>query len=209
MKANKQKAGRPTKALITESTTIKAAIKIIDEQGLNSLSVQSVARELGVTAPSLYHHFRNKDEILQIVARTLLTQIGEEYKPASSWEQRLIDLAVATRRVILRHANAAPLMLRFFPRTLMLGAYERTLQDCPYPASAHFAILDSLEKLTYGTALFAAAEASHHIPAIPPFEAKDYPLFAEAINRAHKDEEEQLVETLQVLFDGFRTRYGR
>ena len=54
--------GRPLKPLITREATAAHAIRIIDSEGLDALSVQAVARAMGVTAPSLYYHFKDKDE---------------------------------------------------------------------------------------------------------------------------------------------------
>ena len=50
---------RPTKPLISRDLCAQAALRIIDEDGLEALSLEKLARELGVKAPSLYHHFSN------------------------------------------------------------------------------------------------------------------------------------------------------
>ena len=111
----KAKRGRPLKPLITKEAAVEAAIVLVEREGIDSLSVQGVARTIGVTAPSLYYHFKDKDELLQLVARALLREVGAEGGDATGWKERAIALAVATRRTILRHPNAAPLMLRYFP----------------------------------------------------------------------------------------------
>lgn len=200
--------GRPLKALITPEAAIKAAIALLDSDGIDGLSVQAVARAMSVTAPSLYYHFKDKDELLQLVARTLLREIGEDLPAKAGWKEQAIALSIATRRVILRHPNAAPLMLRFFPRRLMLGAYEHTLAMCPYPAEHHAAILEALEKLTYGASLFAAAAEAHHVPAMPDFDEARYPRLAKALQVGPRDED-LFRETLELLFDGFAARYGQ
>ena len=203
----KAKRGRPLKPLITKEAAVNAAIVLVEQEGIDSLSVQGVARAMGVTAPSLYYHFKDKDELLQLVARALLREVGAEGGDVSGWKERAIALSVATRRTILRHPNAAPLMLRYFPRNVMLGAYEATLAICPYPSEHHMAILEALEKITYGASLFAAAAEAHHIPAMPVFDANRFPKLAEALAKA-PDDEALFVETLELMFDGFEARYG-
>jgi len=205
----KKGPGRPLTPLITRETAIRASIDLLDRDGLDALTVQAVARALNVQAPSLYYHFKNRDELLHMIAKTLLIEVGQGERPGSSWEERAVDLAVATRRVILHHAHAGPLMLRFFPRELTLGAYERGLSDCPYAPEHHLAILDALEKLTYGTALFDAAAKAHDHAAMPAFDADRYPLLANALARSPVTDEPLFVETLHVLLDGFRFRYGQ
>jgi AcrR family transcriptional regulator len=202
------RAGRPLKPLITREAAVAAAMAVIDRDGLEALSVQSVARAMKVSAPSLYYHFKDKDELLQLVARELLRQIGKSTSPEASWEERMIGLSVATLRVILEHANAAPLMLRFFPRSLMLSAYENSLVDTPYPVEHQMVVVEAIEKLTYGTALFAAAAETYHLPAMPAFDVERYPRLAKALQAGPQDQLAMFEESLRALLDGFKTRYG-
>lgn len=202
------RAGRPLKPLITREAAVIAAMAVIDRDGLEALSVQSVARAMKVSAPSLYYHFKDKDELLQLVARELLRQIGKSTSPEASWEERMIGLSVATLRVILEHANAAPLMLRFFPRSLMLSAYENSLVDTPYPVEHQMVVVEAIEKLTYGTALFAAAAETYHLPAMPAFDADRYPRLAKALQAGPQDQLAMFEESLRALLDGFKARYS-
>ncbi len=201
------RAGRPSTALITPHTAAEAALKVIDRDGLATLSLQDVARALGVSAPSLYHHFKDKDELLAHVARLLLEMIGVEQATwPVEWEERLIALSLATRRVMLRHPNAAPLALRFFPRRIMLQAYENSLADCPYPAEVQLIISEMTEKLTYGSALFAAAAESHHIAAMPEVDPAQFPSLARALAAA-PPEEEVFIQALRTQFAGMHARF--
>lgn len=202
------RAGRPTTALITRQTAAEAALSMIDQHGLSALSLKSVAHVLGVSAPSLYHHFKDKDELLTHVARLLLLKVGVEREIWSQdWEERIMQLSLATRAVMLRHPNAAPLALRFFPRQVMLTAYENSLVDCPYPPEAQMVVSELTEKFTFGSSLFAAAAEAHHISAMPAVDPVHFPCLAHALEVA-PSEEERFVEALRVLFDGLRYRYG-
>ena len=108
---------------------------------------------------------------------------------------------------MLRHPNAAPLALRFFPRQVMLTAYENSLVDCPYPPEVQIVFSELTEKFAFGSALFAAAAEAHHIPAMPEVDPLRFPTLARALEVA-ASEEEVFVEALHVLFDGMRFRYG-
>lgn len=203
------RAGRPSSPLITREAAAEAALRLIDDKGLDALSLQAVAKELGVSAPSLYHHFRDKEELLAEVARSLLAEVGHEQEHWSTdWETRMVELSCATRRVALRHPNAAPLSLRFFPRRLMLPAYEAGLRDCPYPLSAHMIVHEVIEKFTYGSSLFAAAAETHHIPAMPEVDPAHFPRLAEALELAPSDEE-VFRQGLEVLLAGLRAQFGK
>ncbi|ADB30643.1 transcriptional regulator, TetR family [Kribbella flavida DSM 17836] len=54
---------------LTITTIVEAALAVVREHGLDGLTMRSLADRLHVRAPSLYHHVRNKDELLDLVAR--------------------------------------------------------------------------------------------------------------------------------------------
>ena len=203
------RAGRPKSPLITREAAANAALLVIDRDGIDGLSLHAVAREMGVRAPSLYHHFRDKEELLVKVARLLLHKINVEQEVwADEWEARTIELALATYRVTMRHPNAAPLALKFFPRQVVLPAYEHTLETCPYAPEHHVVVLEAIERFTFGFTLFAAAAASAHTLPTPEVDPAQFPFLAAAIERAPTDEEVVFVEALRVILDGLRLRYG-
>src|SRR3954470_7107780 len=49
--------------------------EMIDEGGVESLTMRSVAARLGVSAMALYHHVEDKDELLRMVGDDLIGQI--------------------------------------------------------------------------------------------------------------------------------------
>lgn len=194
--------GRPEKPLISRERAARAALDVIDVQGLNALSLENVARKIGVRAPSLYHHFKDKSELLSEVALCILRDIQAPFVDPKRWEDTLIGLCVAARRTILLHPNAAPLLLEFFPRRIFLEAYDYWTSFCPYPPELQLQILEGSEKITFGSALFAAASRSRGIPAMPEFSSTDLPYLAGAVRANQHDEEGLFVETLRTFFAG-------
>ncbi|MBB4613026.1 TetR/AcrR family transcriptional regulator [Novosphingobium taihuense] len=208
--AQSNRAGRPASPLITRDAAAEAALSIVDEKGLDGLSLQAVAQKMGVRAPSLYYHFRDKEELLVKVSRLLLKKISSERDTWSDdWEARTKELALATYRVTMRHPNAAPIALRFFPRAVVQPAYERTLASCPYKPEHHIVVLEAIERFTFGYTIFAAAAASLHTPATPTPDPETYPFLAQALKVAPGSDEEIFTEALQVILDGLRVRYGK
>lgn len=198
--------GRPKQALITREAATKAALAVIDADGLGNFSLNSVARSIGVKAPSLYYHFQDKAELLAEVARALLSETDYRNSDGTNWEEGTIKVCVETRRALLKHPNAAPLILQFFPRHLLLDAYEVTVSNYPQTRALHMAILEGIEKLTFGSALFAAAAATANVPAMPEVTAKDYPNLAESVAASQFDDEGNFVEALRMLLAGVRAR---
>jgi AcrR family transcriptional regulator len=64
---------RPTpRGTLNPEVILKAAINVIDAEGLAALTIGRLARDLGVRPMALYTHFRDKDAILKAVASELL-----------------------------------------------------------------------------------------------------------------------------------------
>jgi len=195
--------GRPNKSRITREGATLAALAIIDAEGLESLSLELVARRLGVKAPSLYHHFRDKAELLAEVARFVLMDLGEAGDDGD-WEEAMVRLCIATRRTLLKHPNAAPLLLQFFPRHIMLRGYDRWVASCPYPAETHMTLLEGTEKLTYASALFAAAAQARGMPAMPEVDAERLPHLARAMAANPHGPEALFEQVIRRYLAGFR-----
>jgi TetR/AcrR family transcriptional regulator, tetracycline repressor protein len=197
---------RPTEPLISRKTAAEAALAVIDEVGLAGLSLARVAAKLGVRSPSLYHHFQDKAEILEEVARELLLSLPA-MKKALPYEERIVALCVSTRRALLKHPNAALLMLQFFPRHLLLEAYDEAAAADPYPPEFHMAVIEATEKLTFGSALFEAAAQARGIPPMPEVNGARFPYLARAMENNPLDDEALFTETIRIFFVGVAERF--
>ncbi|MCW2800806.1 MAG: tetracycline repressor protein [Aeromicrobium sp.] len=155
---------RPSTPLINRETTIITALKVIDDEGLEALSLPRLAREMNVKAPSLYHHFSDKDEILAAVAQAIIAKTTFPRKPATAdWAEWFTQLSLNFRAAVLRHRRAAPILLHFLPRELLTDMYESAasyLAECGVPQELHVQILDGLEKLALGATITEAMRPS-------------------------------------------------
>lgn len=194
--------GRPAKPLISRERAARAALGVIDVQGLDALSLELVAQRMGVRAPSLYYHFRDKAELLSEVARLILLDVRAPDAKGKDWKQALLDLSIATRRSILQHPNAAPLLLQFFPRHVLLAAYDHWIAICPLPAELHMVMIEGLDKLTLGSALFESSCRSRSIEPIPNFDRVKLPHLAEAIRASGLGDEALFTATVRAFLDG-------
>jgi TetR/AcrR family tetracycline transcriptional repressor len=151
---------RPSKPLISRDQAARHALNVIDRDGLDALSLERLADEIGVRAPSLYHHFRDKAEILAEVARLIVLETPvPRQRAGAEWSEWFVRLAMNFRRTILRHRNAASVLLQFLPRDLLVNLYENAalyLLECGIDPGVHVLILDGLEKLTLGSAMVEA-----------------------------------------------------
>lgn len=197
---------RPLKPLISRENAAASALAVIDEVGLEGMNLVRVADKLGVRAASLYHHFQDKTELLAEVARLLLLNLPG-MKHDLPYEERIVALCVSARRSLLRHPNAALLMLQFFPRHLLLEAYDEAAAADPYPPEFHMAVIEATEKLTFGSALFAAAAQARGVAPMPAVNPAVFPTLARAIEKNPFDDEALFAETIRIFFVGVAERY--
>ncbi|EME19784.1 TetR family transcriptional regulator [Rhodococcus triatomae] len=177
---------RPSKPLISRASAVAASIEIIDSEGLDAFSLPRLAQHLGVRAPSLYHHFSDKSAILSAVARQIAGAGSiPRRKPGPDWPEYFVSIALNFRQSILRHRNAAPILLQYLPRDLLLGTYEETarfLEASGVPARLHVQILDGMERLSLGAALTEAMRGpSTRKTIFPNVDAESQPTLARAL----------------------------
>lgn len=194
--------GRPAKPLITRERATRAAMDVIDIQGLEAFSLELVARRMGVRAPSLYHHFKDKTELLASVARLILIEIETPGAGEDDWVEATVKLCLRARRAVLQHPNAAPLLLQFFPRGLLLASYNNAVGGYPVRPEWRMVMLEGLDCLTFGTAFFEAAARVRAIDPMPQFDHSKLPDLAEAVRANPFDREQLFAETIRAYVLG-------
>lgn len=107
---------------------VAAALRIIDAEGVDALSLRRLADDLRVTPMSLYWHVADKAELLELVGHAVLAEI-ELPDRAGDWQAQLRDVHRAMFDAFLRHPNATDLLIgraRFGPGGL--ATFERILE---------------------------------------------------------------------------------
>jgi AcrR family transcriptional regulator len=147
--------GRPTTPLIDRQVTVKTALDIIDNEGLDAISMRRLADRLGVASASLYHHFHNKEEVLLAVCGLIFHEIPLPDERTERWADLMARTAYSSREIMLQHPNALPLMARFPPRQVIPHIYERfgnLLQKQGVPVDMISVIISAFDALVIGSA---------------------------------------------------------
>jgi TetR/AcrR family transcriptional regulator, tetracycline repressor protein len=113
---------RPRVPLISRRKALEAALEIIDSEGLKALSIRRLGEVMNVNGASLYHHFKDKDEILVGVAQLALADVTAPRSDSDNWRVWLPLNAYRTRQALIAHPELIPLMLRRIP--LGIGSQE-------------------------------------------------------------------------------------
>jgi AcrR family transcriptional regulator len=99
----------PRRVPLSRDRVLEAAIKLADQGGLGSLSMRKLGQELGVEAMALYHHFSNKDEVIDGIVDIVFSEI-ELPTDGTGWKAAMRRRAISLRDVLLRHRWAINLM---------------------------------------------------------------------------------------------------
>jgi AcrR family transcriptional regulator len=147
---------RPRIPLISRRKALEAALEIIDSEGLKALSIRHLGEVMNVNGASLYHHFKDKDDILVGVAQLALADVTAPRSDSDNWRVWLPLNAYRTRQVLIAHPELIPLMLRRIP--LGIGSQEMEasvarLRDEGVEMSVIAPLMESFELLAISSAL--------------------------------------------------------
>jgi AcrR family transcriptional regulator len=90
---------------LTREAIVKAALRVLDSEGLDRFSMRRVADQLDTGAASLYWHVGSKDGLLDLVMEEV---IGEQEIPdpePDRWQEQLKEVARTMRATILSHRD--------------------------------------------------------------------------------------------------------
>ncbi|MFE9581189.1 TetR/AcrR family transcriptional regulator C-terminal domain-containing protein [Nocardia sp. NPDC006044] len=98
-------------AKLNRDTVIAEALDLLDEVGLDAVSTRQLAKRLGVEQPSLYWHFRKKEDLLSAMAEAAMAPHGTAPLPESGddWREWFRENTRSFRRTLLLRRDGARL----------------------------------------------------------------------------------------------------
>jgi len=124
--ATKKTARARARAPLTRDRVVEAALALADKDGVEALSMRTVAAKLGVEAMSLYRHVADKDDLLLGVADRVVSEI--ELPPSGTpWREAMRRRAMSARAVFLRHPSAGIIVESCATMTPARLAYADTI----------------------------------------------------------------------------------
>jgi AcrR family transcriptional regulator len=151
------------KAILDESQ------RQIDSNGLATFSVAAVASSLGVSSGAPYHHFRDKDELLQALAERVYTELLDRIAAAT---KRALDSGPTERETVRSAVSVACHEFLQFSMDHPVLFEMAVAQYRPSPDSASFGLgtamsqdsarlvaaglIDSARVEEFGSALYVA-----------------------------------------------------
>lgn len=110
---------------LSRPVVLSAALRIVDQHGIDALSMRRLGKELGVEAMSLYNHVPNKAALLDGLIEQVINEV-EQPPPDAPWEEQVRAMARSYRRLAHDHPHVVPLIaMRPFNTISALRPVER------------------------------------------------------------------------------------
>ncbi len=114
-----KRAAAPEPALPTRAVILDTAERLFAERGVDGVALRDLAREMNLTAPSLYNHFPSKqalyDAVLDRGLRPILEAIAEAWHPGALRPEQMR----ATVDKLTAHLATHPHLARLLQRALL------------------------------------------------------------------------------------------
>ena len=95
---------------LTRDRVVEAALELIQDDGLDGLSMRALAERLEVKAASLYWHVRDREELLELLAGSILESVPRP-RPAAGWRPNVIAMAAALESRVSSQKDASRVLL--------------------------------------------------------------------------------------------------
>lgn len=105
---------------VSTAAIVDAAFEVLDEVGMEGLTLRAVAERLGVKAPALYWHMRDKQDMLDEMGTRVWREVSETAARTTwaDWREAFAGYARIARRALLAHRDGA----RVFSGTFLTDA---------------------------------------------------------------------------------------
>ncbi|MFC4059261.1 TetR/AcrR family transcriptional regulator C-terminal domain-containing protein [Planomonospora corallina] len=95
---------------LSRGQIVRAAMELLDAEGVDALSMRRLGAKLGSGATSLYWHVANKDELLELVMDEVYGEVPLPDPELSGWQDAAVRFAYGLREALLKHPWAIPLI---------------------------------------------------------------------------------------------------
>ena len=135
---------------LSKESVIKAAVKLADAGGIESLSMRKLGKALGVEGMALYHHFANKEALIDGMVDSVHAEVMVP-SDNQDWRVAMRQRAMSALQALSRHNWAAPMM-----------------ETRSSPGQASMQLIDSTVKCLI-TAGFSISKVAHIISVIDAY----------------------------------------
>jgi len=95
---------------VNREMVTQAGLKLLNGVGLEQLTLRALAKELKIQAPTVYWHFRSKEELINEMASAVLAEAAPTLVPArkqAEWSAWCASFGHGLRKTLLRYRDGA------------------------------------------------------------------------------------------------------
>jgi AcrR family transcriptional regulator len=184
-----------TRVPLSRERVLRAAVALAVRDGIESLTMRKLAGELGAGAMSLYHHVRDKEELVDVMVDLVFAEI-ELPTTDVDWKTAMRRRALSTREVLNRHRWAVGLMeSRLTPGVASLRLHDAVLgclREAGFSIELAIQAYSVQDAYIYGFALQEKSvpfESAEEAAAVAEEQSREYASLAEERQLAELAEE--------------------
>lgn len=95
---------------LTRDQIVRAAVELLDAEGVEGLSMRALGGRLGSAATAVYWHVKNKEDLVVLAADAVWDEIELPDLGRIEWRPAVTMMATAMHAMILRHPWLVPAM---------------------------------------------------------------------------------------------------
>lgn len=205
--------GRGSSHRLTREQVVAEGRRLVNQQGVDALSMRALAQRLGVSTMALYNHVGGKQDLMDGIAQAVVEELR---LPAvtGDWQERLRVIFRALRKICLANPRTIPLIERaevlpaiFRPMEAALAALKHAGIKLQEGMRAYFLLTNfTLGQVSY--------EIRGPFRGLDPAEAvrdrtilpDDFPLVARAVSGGDWDFDAAFEFGLQIIIAGLAAR---
>jgi TetR/AcrR family tetracycline transcriptional repressor len=108
---------------LSRARLVSQALELVQEEGLEALSMRRLADRLNVKAASLYWHVRDRRELVELLADSILATVPATHRP-SAWRKAVLDACLVLSRRIADQKDADRILLEVPEALERSGTYS-------------------------------------------------------------------------------------
>ncbi|MFF7971775.1 TetR/AcrR family transcriptional regulator C-terminal domain-containing protein [Streptomyces sp. NPDC007905] len=209
------------RAPLDRNRVADTALRLLNEVGLDGLTLRAIAKQLDVKAPALYWHFKDKQALLDEMATEMYRRMvaGTAPDPADTWQERLLRVNRGLRTALLGYRDGAKVFSGSrFTGTDHAREMEEHLRVFTNAGFSPVQAVNAARTAHMFTIGFVTEEQG--VQPLPGERREgydieerarrmaDFPLAAEAGKMLFDDYDQQFEEGLALIVAGIEARYG-
>jgi TetR/AcrR family tetracycline transcriptional repressor len=96
---------------LSRDDIVRAALPVLERVGIDGLTVRSVADELGISSPAMYHYFPGREALIDRLCEQVTAEIDVRVAPGMPWDDAIVRVLSNLDRGFARYHGVAARVL--------------------------------------------------------------------------------------------------